>query len=179
MTLRKGIAALALTIALIGFTSRADAQVTVTPGVGGVTVGGQSSGAGVYIPYGGGGAQFYHPSMGAWNYSNGTISPAYSSFYTPYSNYGNTNFGYGTYADNGYYNPYSNFGGRYVTGYTPDGNWGNTYGNYSSFYTLYGNTMSGWTYPTTTYYPSSTYSVPSWGSTYYVSPGRGRGMFRR
>jgi hypothetical protein len=159
MTLRKSIAALALTAGLVGVTSEANAQVTVSPGLGGVTVGGGSSGAGLYIPYGGGGVQFYHPSVGAWNYSDGTISPAYSSYYTPYGNnwYGNSAF----------------------SGYTPYSNWGNTYGNYSSFYTPYGNTMSGWGYPSTSYYYPSGGYYPMGGNTYYVNPGRGRGMFRR
>jgi hypothetical protein len=161
MTLRKSIAVFALTAGLVGVTSEAKAQVTVSPGLGGVTVGGQS-GAGLYIPYGGG-AQFYHPSIGAWNYSNGTISPAYSSFYTPYGN----NL-YGTMTDSPYYNSF----------YTPSGNWGNPYGNYSSYYTPYSN-WSGWSYPSTSYYYPSGYYYPMGGTTYYVNPGRGRGMFRR
>jgi hypothetical protein len=155
MTLRKSIAALALTAGLVGVTSEANAQVTVSPGLGGVTVGGGSSGAGLYIPYGGGGVQFYHPSVGAWNYSDGTISPAYSSYYTPYGNnwYGNNWYG------NSAYSPYSNYG--YNSYYTPSSNW------------------NGWSYPSSSYYyPSSSY-YPSWGSTYYVNPGRGRGLFRR
>jgi hypothetical protein len=162
MTLRKCLTAFALTAGLIGVTSQAKAQVTVSPGLGGVTVGGERSGAGLFIPYGGGGVQFYHPSVGAWNYSDGTISPAYSSYYTPY---GNTWYG------NSAYSPYGSY-------YTPYSNWGNTYSTYSSFYTPYGSTMNGWTYPSTTYYYPSSY-YPTWGSTYYVSPDRGRRMFRR
>jgi hypothetical protein len=130
----------------------------------------------VYIPYGGGGAQFYHPSMGAWNYSGGTISPAYSSYYTPY---GNTWLG--TTADSAYYNSYyspSTTWGNTYSNYTPSTTWGNTYSNYSSFYTP-STTWSGYTYPSTTYYYPSGYYSPGWGTTYYVNPGRGRGMFRR
>jgi hypothetical protein len=175
MTLRKGIAAFALTVALIGFTSKADAQVTVSPGVGGVTV--DSGSAGLYIPYGGGGAQFYHPSVGAWNYSNGTISPVYSSFYTPSGNAFSPwmgNYGYG----NSVNTPYSTFGTAYTTDMAPYGTWGNTSGAYNSFYTP-SSSWGGWTYPTTTYYYPSGYYSPTWGTTYYVSPGRGRGLFRR
>jgi hypothetical protein len=153
MTLRKAIAAFALTAGLVGVTSEAKAQVTVSPGLGGVTIGGQSSNAGLFIPYGGGGVQFYHPSVGAWNYSDGAISPAFNNFNTPFGNnwYGNSNF----------YNPYGNWGNTYSSYYTPSGNW------------------SGYSYPSTSYYYPSGYSYPMWGNTYNLNPGRGRGMFRR
>jgi len=157
MTLRKGITALALIAGLsIGVTSQATAQVSVNPGVTGVTIGG-SNGTGLYIPYGGGGVTFSSPSLGAWNYSNGTISPAYGSYYTPY---GNNWYGSNMYS-NGWYG--NNWTGAY-SGYSmPYSNWTN---GYSSFYTPY---YSNW----------GSYSYPySYGTTYYGNSGR-RGIFRR
>jgi hypothetical protein len=170
MTLRTSIAVIALTATLAGFPSRADAQVTVSPG--GVTIGHGSTG--MFIPYGGGGVQFSNPAVGTWNYSNGTLSPAYSSYYTPYGNYAYGNNFYSPYSYGSM--PYTGYNTAYSSYYVPSNAWGTTYSDYSSFYTPNTTSWSGWTSPSAGYY--SSYYYPTWGSNYYVTPSRVR-MFRR
>lgn len=144
---------------LLAGLSVAQAQ-TVTPGIGGVAITGQS-GAGVYLPWGGGGAVVGAPGTGSYNLSTGVYTNPYS--WSQYSNPTAYNFNTGTYNYNSY--PYYSNGSVYNSGY------------YTSPYTN-GNVIqsSGYYYPSSSgyyqsgsgyYYPSSN-SYPS-GNVYYGS----------
>jgi len=138
----------AAAVALAGLASRADAQVHVTPGLGGVNVGVGNSGAGAFIPYGGGPASFNYPGVGSYNVtpSGNYFTPGYGSTYSPNGYGGYYTPGYGT----GAYQP------AYSGGYYP---------NYSNGY-VYPN--SGWNYPGGYYYPSASNGVTTSG---YAVPG--------
>lgn len=102
---------------LLAGLSVASAQ-TITPGIGGVAVTGQS-GAGVYIPWNGGGAVIGAPGVGSYNLQGGVYTSPYSwnqfSNPTAYNfNTGSFNYNSGVY-QSGYYSPYS---GSYYSGYS-------------------------------------------------------------
>ena len=157
ISMKRTLLALALA-SLIG--SVASAQ-TITPGIGGVAVTG-NSGAGVYLPYTGGGAVIGSPGIGSYNLSSGGYVSPYS--WSNYSNPTAYNFNTGSFNYNS---------GLYTSGYTP---WAS------------GNTIiqSGYTYPSSSsyYYPASSgyYSPSSYYSTYPSSSvrvnGRGRVRYR-
>jgi len=155
---------------LLAGMSVAQAQ-NITPGIGGVAVTGQS-GAGLYIPYSGGGVTFGAPGIGSYNTNgSGYTSPfSYSQFSNPYAynfNSGTFNYNSGVYGWN--------------NGLTTSGYYGSPYGNViqTSGYGGY--------YPYSSGYSNYPYSGSSWGSSYggsvyspvvYTSGGgrmRGRG----
>lgn len=123
---------------------------TITPGIGGVAVTGQS-GAGLYIPYGGGGVTVGAPGIGSYQLNGGGYTSPYSwnqfSNPTAYNfNTGGFNYNSGVYSsgwNNGwngglttasyYGNPYSNGNVILNSGYnTYPSNYG--YNSYPSNY---------------------------------------------
>lgn len=155
---------MATAITFAGLTA-ATAQ-TLTPGIGGVAVTGRS-GAGVFIPYGGGSPTIGAPGVGSYTLNGGGYTSPYS-----WSNYSNpTAYNFNTGGFN--YNS-----GLYQSGYvgTP---WvggsnviqaGSYYRSGNAFY------PSGSTY----YRPSSGYYTPSRGLRSTVYPyNRGMGRWRR
>lgn len=124
MTLRKWLATLALTTAgCAGLSATAAAQVNVTPGAGGINVGVGSGGA--FIPYGGGGVTFGAPGVGAYNYSNGTITQAGFNAQPGY------NTGFTNPAFNSGYSGFNTAG--YVSPAIGTSNYGNTYSTYNGY----------------------------------------------
>ena len=110
---------------LAGF-SVAQAQV-ITPGIGGVAVTGQS-GAGLYLPYGGGGVTVGAPGIGSYQLGGGGYTSPYSwnqfSNPTAYNfNTGSFNYNSGVYGfNNGFNNGWN--GGLNTASY-----YGNPYSN--------------------------------------------------
>lgn len=149
-------------LAVAGLTAAASAQ-TITPGLGGVAITGQS-GAGIYLPYGGG-ASIGAPGVGSYSLNGGgyTSPWAWSNYSNPTAyNFNTGNFNYNS--------------GLYTAGYTP---WagGNTY--------IQSGYNGGYYYPTYSGYGGSSYYYPSGGYTTYSYPtfngngrGNGRGRWR-
>jgi hypothetical protein len=146
---------------LLAGLSVAGAQ-TITPGIGGVAVTGQS-GAGVYLPWNGSGAVVGAPGVGSYNLSGGAYTSPYS--WNQFNDPTAYNFNTGSFNYNS---------GVYQSGYL-----GNTWTNG-------GLTQSGYYYPTGSsyYYPAGNYyqSGRTWGNS-VTSPrvyttGRGRLRFR-
>ena len=129
-------------LAVAGLTATATAQ-TITPGIGGVAITGQS-GAGIYLPWSGG-AVAGAPGVGNYSLSGGGYTAPWSwnnySNPTAYNfNTGSFNYNSGLY-ESGFYG--SPWGGVYQSGYTSpySGNnfyGGSYYGGYSTPY-LYTN----------------------------------------
>lgn len=146
---------------LVAGLSVAQAQ-TVTPGIGGVAVTGQS-GAGIYIPYSGGGVTFGAPGVGSYSSTSGYTSPfSYSQFNNPYAynfNTGSFNYNSGVYGWNNGWNSGLTTSGYY--GYPYSGGVIQTGGYYPSNNMYYGTRGSSWTTPV-----------------YYNGGGRGRGRWR-
>ncbi len=98
---------------LLAGLSIAHAQ-TITPGIGGVAVTGQS-GAGLYIPYGGGGVTIGSPGVGSYQLNGGGYTSPYSwnqfSNPTAYNfNTGGFNYNSGVY-NTGFNNGFNNYNG--------------------------------------------------------------------
>ncbi len=156
-------------LAVAGLTAAASAQ-TITPGLGGVAITGQS-GAGIYLPWNGG-ASVGAPGVGSYSLNGGgyTAPWAWSNYSNPTAynfNTGSFNYSNGYYG-NGYYN-----GGVYNAGYynTP---WagGNTY--------IQSGYNGGYYYPSSNsyYYPSSGYTTYSYPTFNGNGRGNGRGRWR-
>ena len=160
-------------VLLAGLTV-AQAQ-TVTPGIGGVAITGQS-GAGVYFPWSGG-AVVGAPGTGSYNLGTGVYTNPYS--WSQYSNPTAYNFNTGTYN----YNSYPYYGnGMYNSGYysSPYGS-GNVV--QSSYYSpsssgYYYPASSGYTSGSSYYYPSSSYYGSQWSTPTVYTSGRGRLRWR-
>lgn len=147
----------AVAVAAVGFSSRADAQVSVgIPGVGSVTVGD--------------GSTYYSP------YSSGTYyTPGYSGYVVP------AGFTTGTYNYPVYSNYYSGTTYAYPTTYGTTYSYPMTYSSGYSYPTYttsnYYPTYSGYTYPMYSgYYSNAGYYNPGWGWNGY---GYGNDTFRQ
>lgn len=144
---------------LLAGLSVAQAQ-TVTPGIGGVAITGQS-GAGVYIPYGGGNVTFGAPGVGSYQSGVGYTSPySWNQFNNPTAynfNTGSFNYNSGVYGWNNGFNggltSSSYYGSPYGSGVIQSGGY-----YYPSNNVYYGTRGSSWTTPV-----------------YYGNNGRGRG----
>jgi hypothetical protein len=148
----------AVAVAAVGFSSRADAQVSVSiPGVGSATFG---NGSTYYSPYGYG-QSYYAPSYGSYyvvpsGYSTGTYSyPTYSGYYS------GTTYAYPTTYGTSYSYPMT-----YSSGYSYPTTYSSGYYSNPSYYT------SG-------YYPNYTgYYNPGWGWSGYGNTTFGEGFQR-
>ena len=146
---------------LLAGLSVAHAQ-TITPGIGGVAVTGQS-GAGLYIPYGGGGVTVGSPGVGSYNLSGGGYTSPYSwnqfsnptayNFNTGGFNYNSGVYGYGNGLSNASY-----YGSQYGNVIQTGGY--NNYSGYNSYPSNYGYNS----YPSNYGYNSYPYRGSSFGT---------------
>ncbi len=147
--------------------SIAQAQ-TVTPGIGGVAITGQS-GAGVYIPWNGGGTVIGAPGVGSYNLGTSAyVSPySWNQYSNPYAynfNTGTFNYNSGVYGWNNGLTTSSYYGSPYSSGVIQTG--GYYYPSSGSYY-----------YPSNTVYYGNGYDS-SWGNRVIYSSGNGRGRGR-
>ena len=164
-------------LALAGLLGTTASAQTITPGIGGIAITG-NSGAGVYLPWGGGGATIGAPGVGSYNLGSSSYQSPFS-----WSNYSNpTDYNFNTNSFNyqsGYYSPWTSGSNVIQSGYNYPSNSSYYYPNSSTYYPA-----SSTYYPSSsTYYPSSSYYYPSSGYSNYTNPakwvnGRGRVRFR-
>lgn len=161
---------------LLAGLSVAQAQ-TVTPGIGGVAITGQS-GAGVYIPWSGGGAVVGAPGVGSYNLNSGSYTSPYS--WSQYNDPTAYNFNTGTYNYNSY--PYYGNGVYSSNYYSSPYTSGNVIQSGSYYYpsssSYYYPASSGYTSSSSYYYPSSSYYGTQWTTPRVYTNGRGRLRWR-